>query len=314
MIDTTSYQAPSPSNGPADDAAGPAPAGEIQIDPEFAGLVPPHSPEEREQLEANLLAAGGCRDPLVVWKGHGVLLEGHQRLALCRKHNFPIPTTEVELPDRGAALDWIIDNQLGRRNLTPEQVSYLRGRRYNAEKQAHGGDRKRQRSSAHSEHLKTAEAVAERYGVSPATVRRDGSFAEDVDTIAADCGEGAKQAILGGTSGVTREEVGELARMEPEARQEAANEALSGGKKPRARDTRQKPAVTQITVPVDPKELARAVLERLGRERAAEVRDELGRLLLEAPEPARHEEQTPPQRRRRRKREDDHSDFVGPWS
>jgi ParB-like chromosome segregation protein Spo0J len=70
----------------------------------------------------------------------------------------------------------------------------------------------------------------------------------------------------------------------------------------------------EITVPIDPKELARAVLEKLGREGAAEVHDELGRLLLEAPEPARHEEQTPPQRRRRRKREDDHSAFVGLWS
>jgi hypothetical protein len=312
MIDTTSNHAQSPSNGP-DDAAGPAGAGEIKIDREFAGLVQPPSPEEREQLEANLIAAGGCRDPLVVWKGHGVLLDGHQRLTLCRKHNLPYPTTEVELSDRGAAVSWIIDNQLGRRNLRPEQVSYLRGRRYNALKQAHGGDHKSQRSRAQNEHLKTAEVVAERYGVSPATVRRDGSYAEDVDTIAADCGERAKQEILGGTSGLTREEVGELARMEPEARQEAANEALSGGKKPRARDTRQKPAVTQITVPLDPKELARAVLEELGHEGAAEVRDELTRL-LEAPEPAEHEEQKPPQRRRRRRGEDDHSAFVGPWS
>lgn len=30
-------------------------------------------------------------------------------------------------------MNWIINNQLGRRNLHPDQASYLRGKRYNAE-------------------------------------------------------------------------------------------------------------------------------------------------------------------------------------
>jgi hypothetical protein len=38
----------------------------IKIDPEFQALIPPLAPEERQQLEANILA-DGCRDPLVVW-------------------------------------------------------------------------------------------------------------------------------------------------------------------------------------------------------------------------------------------------------
>jgi hypothetical protein len=36
----------------------------------------------------------------------------------------------------------IINNQLGRRNLTAEQKKYLIGLRFNSEKAAHGGDRK----------------------------------------------------------------------------------------------------------------------------------------------------------------------------
>jgi hypothetical protein len=36
----------------------------------------------------------------------------------------------------------MIANQLGRRNLTPAQKSYLRGKRYNLEKGARGGDQK----------------------------------------------------------------------------------------------------------------------------------------------------------------------------
>ena len=38
-----------------------------------------------------------------------------------------------------AAIVWICKNQFGRRNLTEEQKSYLRGKQYEAEKMAIGG-------------------------------------------------------------------------------------------------------------------------------------------------------------------------------
>ncbi len=105
----------------------------IQIDPEFKSLIPPLGASEREQLEANLLASG-CRDPLVVWKGHNILLDGHNRYEICTSEGIDFKTVDLELPDRNAAHDWIISNQLGRRNLTPEAVSYLRGKKYNLQK------------------------------------------------------------------------------------------------------------------------------------------------------------------------------------
>jgi hypothetical protein len=40
---------------------------DIKIDAEFAGLIPPLSAEERQQLEENIVEHGGARDPLVVW-------------------------------------------------------------------------------------------------------------------------------------------------------------------------------------------------------------------------------------------------------
>ena len=50
---------------------------------------------------------------------------------------------KVSLPDKQAALQWVLDWQLARRNLTPDAASYLRGKRYELEKQTHGGDRKK---------------------------------------------------------------------------------------------------------------------------------------------------------------------------
>ncbi len=105
----------------------------IKIDPEFKSLIPPLGAEERSQLLANLLAEG-CRDPLVVGKGHNILLDGHNRYEICTSEGIEFKTVDIELPDRNAAHDWIISNQLGRRNLMPEAVSYLRGKKYNLQK------------------------------------------------------------------------------------------------------------------------------------------------------------------------------------
>jgi len=41
---------------------------DIQIDKEFAALIPQLSQEERRQLEENIIEHGGARDPLVVWR------------------------------------------------------------------------------------------------------------------------------------------------------------------------------------------------------------------------------------------------------
>jgi DNA modification methylase len=89
-------------------------ANSIVIDPEFRALVPPFAKEEYEQLERNLVA-DGCRDPLVVWDG--ILLDGHNRYEICKRHNLKYRQEEVLLANRDAAAVWIIDNQCGRRNI-----------------------------------------------------------------------------------------------------------------------------------------------------------------------------------------------------
>ena len=89
-----------------------------KVDEEFAALIAPLSSEEYQQLEANLIAEG-CRDALVVWRG--LLLDGHNRLAICNSHGIAYDTTEIDLPDRENAKLWIEENQIGRRNLSNDQ-------------------------------------------------------------------------------------------------------------------------------------------------------------------------------------------------
>jgi len=89
---------------------------QLNIDPEFKSLIPPLSEDELNQLEQNLLAYGRCRDNIIVWRG--LILDGHNRYALCQKHSLPFDVTHIRLASRRKAVLWILENQLGRRNLT----------------------------------------------------------------------------------------------------------------------------------------------------------------------------------------------------
>lgn len=87
------------------------------IDPEFAEIIPPLTGQERELLEASLTREG-CREPLVVWQQGRILLDGHNRLDICTRNGIPFSTRAVSLKNRDAARMWVLDNQLGRRNLS----------------------------------------------------------------------------------------------------------------------------------------------------------------------------------------------------
>lgn len=95
---------------------------EIKIDKEFQSLIPPLSQDEYKQLEANVIS-DGCRDALVVWQG--TLIDGHNRYKICTEHNIPFQTVEKKLNSREDAVQWIILNQFGRRNLSPGNRSIL---------------------------------------------------------------------------------------------------------------------------------------------------------------------------------------------
>ena len=87
----------------------------MKTDKEFKSIIPPLTDEELSMLESSLLAEG-CRDALVVWGD--ILLDGHNRLEICRKHGIEYRVVKLSLPSREAAKEWIIINQFARRNLT----------------------------------------------------------------------------------------------------------------------------------------------------------------------------------------------------
>jgi hypothetical protein len=91
-------------------------------------------------------------------------------------------------------MNWIINNQLGRRNVTPEQASYLRGKRYNMEKvsEPFKGNQYTGGRDQNDPQQKTAARLADEFKVSEPTIKRDGKFAAAVDTLADTIGDEAR--------------------------------------------------------------------------------------------------------------------------
>ncbi|MDP6704447.1 MAG: ParB N-terminal domain-containing protein, partial [archaeon] len=87
----------------------------VRIHPEFQKLIHPLVKEELNELEAGI-KKNGCLDPIKVWKGY--IVDGHHRHRICEKHSIPYEVLDMDFDDECDVNIWMINNQLGRRNLT----------------------------------------------------------------------------------------------------------------------------------------------------------------------------------------------------
>lgn len=95
---------------------------ELTIDPEFRDMIPPLSEEEYRMLEESIVR-DGCDTPLMVW--NGIIVDGHNRYTICHKHGIVFAIEEKAFEDRNAAVFWMLEHQLARRNLNSYQRSEL---------------------------------------------------------------------------------------------------------------------------------------------------------------------------------------------
>jgi len=98
---------------------------EISIRPELKELFPPLTESERSALKKSILNEG-LRDNLIVGtiEGKSFIIGGHHRYCICQKHGINIPENKItkkEFHNIDEAREWLINSQLGRRNLSPSQ-------------------------------------------------------------------------------------------------------------------------------------------------------------------------------------------------
>lgn len=196
----------------------------LKIDPEFQGKIPPLTFEELNQLEANILRDGRIINPIIVWRG--LIVDGHNRYTIAKKHpEIPFTVHEKDFASRYEAIIWICKNQLGRRNLTPEQKKYLVGKQYEAEKalipNEKGTNQYTSLVGGQNDHQpkneKTRARIARETNTTDSFVRRAEGFAKGVDA-AEEAVPGTRQKVLSGEVKPTAAEIASVARAPPEER------------------------------------------------------------------------------------------------
>lgn len=190
---------------------------ELRIDSEFQNLIPALSEEERSQLEANIKEFG-CLDPIVIWEGTSIILDGHNRYEICTRNQISYKVVEIHMVSRDAAICWIVNNQLGRRNITSFVASYLRGKRYlhlkgNRQDNLKQNLPKCRFCTSVEESNDKAKILADEYKVSIRTIKNDAKLTQALDTLAVELGEEVKSSILDRTTKLTKTEILHLAKV-----------------------------------------------------------------------------------------------------
>ena len=178
---------------------------DILILDEIRDFISPLSDEEVHLLEKSIQEEG-CKDPLIVWQRNGdsVLVDGHHRFEICKKHNLDFQVKKIHFDSMDQAQIWMVNNQMGRRNLTSDQMSYYRGKKYLLLKKSHGGFDFVERKGSSDE--PTSIRLSKEFKVGESTIRRDAKFAEGLELISKSNPE-LKNTILKGESSLKKGDI-----------------------------------------------------------------------------------------------------------
>jgi len=195
---------------------------DIKINIDFENLIPKQTAEQFKQLEENILKDGRVRNPLVVWKDHRILVDGHNRLRIIKAHpEIPYSITEQEFEDEQDVTEWIIMNALGTRNLTEMQITDLRGRLFKMKKGKRGAPKGNTNAKKQISEKQTfvsnevAQSVANELGVNRNTVYEAANFVEGLDK-ADSVVPGFKDGVLTGAIKAQKGEVAKMRKQTPE--------------------------------------------------------------------------------------------------
>jgi hypothetical protein len=198
----------------------------LTILPELKSYIPPLNDDEYRSLEESIILSG-CRTPILVWdttKGIVyndtenpnepvfILFDGHHRYEICKRNNVDFQIDLMTFQSIEEVKSFMIDFQIGRRNMTSEQISYFRGLKYQRLKIGQGGIRTG-KAIEESGLENTAQKLAEEFNVSPATIKRDAVFAEGLEKMSPTL----KAQVLTGKSKIDKKAIQKLAKSPTES-------------------------------------------------------------------------------------------------
>lgn len=180
---------------------------DIIVDAELEALLP--ALDEQENIELMIsIERDGFTDPIIVWLGQGVLVDGHNRYriwrdALCRDEDKAPEIKEKPFKDKEEVKDWMRQRALARRNLRDAmRVKIALERKPFLQAKAKANKVESGKASGRGkvpqlvvEPLEVTKEIAKSAGVSHETVRR-------VETVLDKATEGTKQAMLSGEKSI----------------------------------------------------------------------------------------------------------------
>lgn len=221
----------------------------LEISDRLKTLLPPLTADEKKRLEENLVRDGKVHDPLIYWNDgdRNVILDGMNRYEIATRLDIPYQVEPLDLgtnADYEEAEIWMLDRQLGRRNLlAPANVREIRGKLYNRLKREKGSNRgpKGQFDTAGGS---AAAQVSARAGVSDSTVKRDGQRMANLDK----CTTSVQRSVSSGAVKVSDAEIKTLVQLEP-AEQNTVATALRKGQASSLREAMKAEKIKTPTTP-----------------------------------------------------------------
>ncbi|MCG8581787.1 MAG: hypothetical protein MI866_17815 [Bacteroidales bacterium] len=202
---------------------------DLTILPELRDLIPPLTSEEKKLLEESILKEG-IKEPIEVWEKDNkkIIIDGHNRYNIAKKHNLPFILHYPEFETIEEVKQHMLKKQLGRRNLTDANRTYLIGLLYNREKEGKGKYDRKPGSKGQSLPLsesaentgdtddskvrneRTDEKIAKQTGTSPKSVRNAGDYADGLNKLVPNL----KKGILSGQKKVSKAKVQALGKTQ----------------------------------------------------------------------------------------------------
>jgi hypothetical protein len=184
----------------------------LKIDAEFRDLLRPLTTEEYENLEESIKELGMAYDPILHWEG--VIIDGHHRHNICEHGGYDYDIVGLEFDTREEAKQWILDKQIGRRNLTPTEIKYYRGLRYTKASEGY-------KSGSHNGFAKQ---LVEEENVSVKTLQRNAEFAKSLQQADNE----VRDKVLKEFVKPTNKELKEIVKMAPKDQKKAIESIEQG--------------------------------------------------------------------------------------
>jgi hypothetical protein len=206
---------------------------DLHIATRLKKLLDPLTPEEKKQLKANIESDGEVLDPILFWNDgkKNVVIDGMHRWEIVRNTETKFSTKKMNFASYEEAEIWVLDHQLGRRNLLkPAAIRRIRGELYNRLKEPLTTGVRNAKTTDDVSKTATrqnvgrdqpaAQKVAEKAGVSARTVERDGARVEAIAALSkpaqaiADKATDSEIKALGKLEKADQDKVARLVRTE----------------------------------------------------------------------------------------------------